>query len=305
MTVSRIKLTPEGLECSRVAWGMMRIHQDVDSQDPKELLRKIEECLEVGVTTFDQADIYGDYTCEALLGAALAERPSVREKIQLVSKCGCMLISHNRPAHRVKHYDTSCQHMIASAEYSLRNLQTDYLDLFLIHRPDPLMDADEVAEALTMLRTSGKIRHCGVSNFLPWQFDLLQSRLDFPLVTNQVQLSVLQNAAMHDGTLDQCQRLRIVPMAWSPLGGNALFFSEEEKERRVRRVLQAISEELGAAGIDQVALAWVLQHPSRPLPVLGTNRISRIHSLADAEKLTLTRQQWFAIWEASAGHPVS
>jgi predicted oxidoreductase len=283
---------------------MMRIHQDVNSQNPRELLRKIEECLEVGVTTFDQADIYGDYTCEALLGAALAERPNLREQIQLISKCGCMLISHNRSEHRVKHYDTSRRHLIASAEDSLRNLHTDYLDLFLIHRPDPLLDADEVAEALTALRAAGKVRHCGVSNFLPWQFDLLQSRLDFPLVTNQIQVSVLHMNALHDGSLDQCQRQRIVPMAWSPLGGNALFFSEEERVVRVRQVLQTISEELGAAGIDQVALAWVLQHPSRPLPVLGTNRISRIHSLADAEKLTLTRQQWFAIWEASAGHPV-
>jgi predicted oxidoreductase len=166
------------------------------------------------------------------------------------------------------------------------------------------MDADEVAEAMTILRSAGKILYCGVSNFLPRQFDLLQSRLDFPLVTNQVQISVLRIEALHDGTLDQCQRHRLAPMAWSPVGGNALFYGNGEREIRVRKTLQTIAEELGAAGIDQVALAWVLNHPSRPLPVLGTNRISRIHSLAEAEKITLTRQQWFAIWEAAAGHPV-
>lgn len=304
MTVSRIKLAQEGPEFSRLAWGMMRLHQDVDSQEPKELLRKLEECLEVGITTFDQADIYGNYTGEALLGAALAESPGLRERIQLISKCGCMLISPHRPENRVKHYDTSREHIIASVENSLRHLHTDRLDLFLIHRPDPLMEADEVASALTSLRSAGKILHVGVSNFLPRQFDLLQSRLDFPLVTNQVQASVLEIKALHDGTLDQCQHYRITPMAWSPIGGNALFFGNGETEIRVRQALQAMAEEMGAAGIDQVALAWVLRHPSRPLPVLGTNRISRIHSLAEAEKLTLTRQQWFTLWEAAAGHPV-
>lgn len=303
MMISRIKLSQQGPEFSRLAWGMMRLDQDVDSQEPKELLKKLEECLEVGITTFDQADIYGNYTSEALLGAALAERPSLRDHIQLISKCGCMLVSHNRPENRVKHYDTSREHIIASVENSLCNLHTDRLDLFLIHRPDPLMDADEVAEAMTALKSAGKVLHCGVSNFLPWQFDLLQSRLDFPLVTNQVQVSVLRIEALHDGTLDQCQRYRIASMAWSPVGGNALFYGHGEREIRVRQALQTVAKELGATGIDQVALAWVLHHPSRPLPVLGTNRINRIHSLAKAEKLTLTRQQWFAIWEAAAGHP--
>ncbi len=304
MTVPRIHLHPDGPAFSRVAWGAMRINQDVDSQNPRELLRKIEECLEVGVTTFDHADIYGDYNCEALFGAALAEKPTLRPGIELVSKCGIMPVSRQRPERRVAHYNTGRRHIIDSTEASLKNLRTDYLDLLLIHRPDALMDADETAEALNRLRADGKIRHYGVSNFSPWQFDLLQSRLDQPLVTNQVEVSVLRMDALHDGTLDQCQRLRVSPMAWSPLGGNALFMGEDERSRRLRDTLGSVANELGAQGIDQVALAWVLRHPSRPLPVLGTNRIARIRTLAAAIGLRLDRQQWYAIWEASAGHRV-
>ncbi|MDX1655572.1 MAG: aldo/keto reductase [Candidatus Competibacteraceae bacterium] len=304
-TVSRIQLGPEGPQFSRLVWGTMRINQDVDSQNPRDLLGKIEECLAVGVTTFDHADIYGDHSCEALFGNALAEKPQLRQHIQLISKCGIMPISDNRPGRWVKHYDTSAGHIIGSVETSLRNLRTDYLDLLLIHRPDPLMDAEETAGALTRLRAEGKIRHYGVSNFSPWQFDLLQSRLDAPLVTNQVELSVLNPITLHNGILDQCQRLGIRPMAWSPLGGNALFFGDDQRVERVRQILKRVAGELGVQGIDQVALAWVLRHPARPLPVLGTNRIARIHTLAQAENLAMDRQQWFAILEAAMGHPVA
>jgi predicted oxidoreductase len=272
--------------------------------DTGAILDFIHQCLDLGITTFDHADIYGSYTCETLFGQALAAEPALRDRIELVTKCGIQLVSPNRPDTRVHHYDTSRDHIIASAERSLRNLRTDYLDLLLIHRPDPLMDADEVAAALTALRAAGKARHVGVSNFMPWQFELLQSRLDFPLATNQIELSVLYLEPLHDGTLDQLQRLRVAPMAWSPVAGGRLFDEGDERAARVRGALAAVGRELGAS-VDQAALAWLMRHPSRPLPVMGTGKIERLREAVAAEALTLDRQQWFAVWEASAGREVA
>lgn len=301
MTVSRIRLTEE-LEGSRLVAGVWRLREW--GMDTAALLDFIHGCLDLGITTFDNADIYGGYTCEALFGAALAAEPGLRDRLELVTKCGIQLVSANRPANRVHHYDTGRDYLIAAAENSLRELNTDRLDLLLIHRPDPLLDADEVAAAFAALRAAGKVRAFGVSNFLPWQFHLLQSRLDFPLATNQIELSVLALEPLHDGTLDQAQRLRLPPMAWSPLAGGRLFDPGNERAARVRRALEAVGRELGGAGVDQVALAWLLRHPARVLPVLGTGKLERVRAAAAAEGLTLDRQQWFAIWEASAGRDV-
>ena len=302
MTVSRIRLTDSGPEFSRLVAGVGRLVEW--GMDTRGLLNFIHGCLDLGITTFDNADIYGGYTCEGLFGAALAAEPGLRDRLELVTKCGIQLVTGNRPGNRVHHYDTSRDHIIAAAENSLSQLQTDRLDLLLIHRPDPLLDADEVAEAFGALWAAGKVRHFGVSNFLPWQFDLLQSRLDFPLVTNQIELSALHLAPLHDGTLDQAQRLRVPPMAWSPLAGGRLFDAQDEKARRVRAALEGVGRELGGAAVDQVALAWLLRHPARVLPVLGSGRVERIHAAAMVEGLRLDRQQWFAIWEASAGREV-
>jgi predicted oxidoreductase len=302
MTVSRIQLTGSGPEFSRLVAGVWRLGEW--GMDTRALLGFIHGCLDLGITTFDNADIYGGYTCEGLFGAALAAEPGLRDRLELVTKCGIQLVTGNRPDNRVHHYDTSRAHIVAAAENSLRELNTDRLDLLLIHRPDPLLDADEVAEAFGALWAAGKARHFGVSNFLPWQFDLLQSRLDFPLVTNQIELSVLYLDPLHDGTLDQAQRLRVPPMAWSPLAGGRLFDAHDERAGRVRAALERVGQELGGAAVDQVALAWLLRHPARVLPVLGSGRVERIHAAALAEGLRLDRQQWFAIWEASAGREV-
>ncbi|MBL7201708.1 MAG: aldo/keto reductase, partial [Anaerolineae bacterium] len=188
-----------------------------------------------------------------------------------------------------------------SVEGSLSKLKTDRIDILLIHRPDPLMDADEVAEAFTELRQSGKVLHFGVSNFTPSQFKLLASRLSFPLVTNEVQFSVMHLDAWADGTLDLCQRLRISPMAWSPLGGGRLFREDTEQTQRLRKEMKEIGEELGDASIDQVALAWILRHPSKVIPILGTGAIERVRSAVKAEQLELSREQYFRIWTASTG----
>jgi predicted oxidoreductase len=302
MGVPFIQLSEAGPQVSRLALGLWRL-MDWDLGEGG-VLGLIHAALDLGMTTFDHADIYGDYQCEESFGRALALEPGLRQRLQLVTKCGIRLVSRRRPAHRLKHYDTGRGHILASVENSLRALHSDYVDLLLIHRPDPLMDADEVAEAFSELRRSGRVLHFGVSNFAPWQFDLLASRLDFPLVTNQVQISVLEMEALHDGTLDHCQRLRISPMAWSPLGGGRLFSGDEEQAVRVRQALRAVGEELGGASIDQVALAWILRHPARVVPVLGTGNLQHLRRSAASVELAFSREQWFSIWTASAGREV-
>ena len=302
MTVSQIYMAAEGPQVSRLALGLWRLASWGLSDG--ELLDLIHTAMDLGITTFDHADIYGDYTCEALFGRALALEPSLRARMQLVTKCGIKLVSANRPTHVIQHYDTSKAHIVASAENSLRMLKTDHLDLLLIHRPDPLMDPDEVAEAFTMLRHSGKVLHFGVSNFTPSQFELLASRLELTLATNQVELSVQNMEVLHDGTVDQCLRLGISPMAWSPLGGGGLFRADTEQTERLRQALSAVGEALGGASVDQVALAWILAHPACIVPVLGTGKLERLQKAAQAEALALSREQWFSIWRASTGTDV-
>jgi predicted oxidoreductase len=262
-------------------------------------LRWVEQCLELGVTSFDHADIYGGYTVEALFGQALALAPRLREHMQLVGKCGIALVGPARPQHRIKHYDTSAAHLMASVENSLRALHTDRLDLLLIHRPDPLMDADEVARCIEALRASGKVLHFGVSNFTPGQFELLASRT--PLATNQIELHPLHLAPLTDGTLDQLQRLRVRPMVWSPLSGGALLTGGDERSRRVQAALAELAQRHGAtpAGI---AFAWLLRHPSRPLPVAGSRRIEALQEAVAALTIRLDAQEWTQIWQSATGH---
>jgi len=302
MTVPTLDLAPSGPQVSRLALGLWRLASWGLSDG--EVLDLVHGSIDLGITTFDHADIYGDYAAEELFGRALAQEPLLRHRLQLVTKCGIKVESARRPAHRLKHYDTGREHIVASAENSLRLLNTDHLDLLLIHRPDPLLDADEVAEAFQALRVAGKVLHFGVSNFTPWQFDLLASRLPMPLVTNQVELSLLNMEVLGDGTVDQCQRLGISPMAWSPLAGGRLFHDDDARALRVRRALEDVGRELGGAPAGQVALAWVLRHPARIVPLLGSGKLERIRSAAAAAGLHLSREQWFALWTASAGQEV-
>lgn len=301
-TVSRVKLHADGLEVSRIVPGMMRLNEwDIDDHS---LVGWINECLEMGVTTFDHADIYGGYTNEERFGKALKLDSSLREQLELITKCGIMLVSDNRLNNDIKHYDTSEAHIIASAEHSLKMFDTDYLDVLLIHRPDPLMNGEAIARAFDTLKQAGKVRYFGVSNFTPSQFNMLQSFLDFPLVTNQIECSVRHMKPLQDGTLDQCQERRIAPMAWSPLGGGRIFAPTNDREGYLQQTLQKVGEELDDAALDQVAIAWLLQHPATIIPVLGTGRIERVRSAVEAANLAMTRQQWFRIWQASAGHEV-
>jgi len=302
MTLPTLDLAPSGPQVSRLALGLWRLASWGLADG--ELLDLIHGSLDLGISTFDHADIYGDYAAEEIFGRALALEPSLRHRLQLVTKCGIKAVSSRRPAHRINHYDTGREHIVSSAENSLRLLGTDHLDLLLIHRPDPLLDADEVAEAFQALRGAGKVLHFGVSNFLPWQFDLLASRLPMPLVTNQVELSLLKMEVLGDGTVDQCQRLGISPMAWSPLAGGRLLRGDDAQSLRVRRALQDVGQELGGATADQVALAWILRHPARIVPVVGSGKRDRVQSAAAATRLHLSREQWFTLWTASAGRGV-
>jgi predicted oxidoreductase len=300
--VPQIALSKNGPSCSRLVHGLWRLAGW--NKSASQIRATIDFCLEQGITTFDHADIYGEYTCEQLFGAALAGAAVDRSRIQIVTKCGIKLVSPNRPSHRIKSYDTSCSHILACVDNSLKCLRTDYIDLLLIHRPDPLMDPEEVNKAFVTLRDKGKVRHFGVSNFLPSQFEMLASKLEVPLVTNQIEYSVMQLAAHADGTIDLCQKLGIRPMAWSPLGGGKLFRQDSTQAATLRETLSGIGDSIGGAEIDQVALAWILRHPVQFAVVLGTGDTARIAKAIEALDIPLSREQWFDVWRTSMGRDV-
>lgn len=268
------------------------------------LIDLITASLDAGIHSFDLADIYGGYAGEQAFGDALAASGVQRRNVRLISKAGVCLVSEARPAHRVKHYDNGAAHLRASLDASLQKLRTDHLDLFLVHRPDFLFDADELADTLRGMLQSGKTLHVGVSNFSVSQQRLLAARLP-ELAANQVELSVLRRDPFTDGTLDLCQEQRCIPMAWSPLGGGALFKGDGAHIQSLRSALAEVGEALGGASLDQVALAWLMRHPSGVLPVLGTTDPARVRIAAGAAKLKLDRQQWYRIWQAATGMPIA
>lgn len=296
----RILTREGGVELSRIVAGMWRMTEW--DMTPQARVAFIEECLALGVTSFDHADIYGDYGVESLFGEALRLAPSLRERIELVSKCGIRLISHKHPGHAIQHYDTDAAHIIASTEESLRKLHTDRLDLLLIHRPDPLMDFDEIADAFTRLRQAGKVLHFGVSNFTRHQFEALNRRI--ALSTNQVEFSPMCTAPMFDETFDGLQDLRIAPMVWSPLGGGRLFDPADERAAVLRQTVQEIAERLDKP-FASVVFAWIMQLPSRPVPLTGTRRIAAIADAVVGAGLRLERNDWFRILRAARGHEVA
>ena len=295
MPTPRLTISPNGPEFSRIALGMWRLAGW--NLTPQERLAFVEQALELGITTIDHADIYGS---EAPFGEALALSPALRDKLEIVTKCDIVPIA-GQSATRAPHYNTSREHIVARAEQSLRLLGIDTIDVLLIHRPDPLMDADEVAEAFAQLKQSGKVRHFGVSNFTPGQFELLASRT--PLVTNQVELSPMFLNPLHDGTLDQCQRLRVAPMIWSALAGGRLFSDDGAQAARLRATLEGLAAEYGVSPT-VIAYAWVLQHPSKPVVITGSRRIEAAREAMAAVSVKLSREQWFAVWTASNGFNV-
>lgn len=264
----------------------------------KEMKNMILLCLENKITTFDHADIYGAYTTEADFGKAFASSKIARDKIQLISKCGIQMVAENRK-NTVKHYEYSKDYIIWSVENSLKNLHTDYLDVLLLHRPSPLMQADEIAEAVLKLKTEGKIIDFGLSNFTSSQTELIRQKTEISY--NQVQFSATNFEPMVDGSLDYMQMHNIRPMSWNPLG--CVFREDIPQTHRLKKLLATLvpKYELGS---DTILLSWILQHPAKVIPIAGTVNVARIQSLMKATELKLDKEDWFAIWTESMGNEV-
>jgi predicted oxidoreductase len=295
--MERINLTSD-VSLSRLIYGMWRIGDDADTST-SHVQAKIESCLSQGITTMDQADIYGGYEAEEILGNAL-KSTDLRDKIEIVTKCDIVAPAGRYSEARVKYYNTSHAHLMVSVEHSLRLMGTDYVDLLLIHRPDPLMDAEETGTALDEIVASGKARSVGVSNFKLHDWTLLQSAMKTPLVTNQIELSLLAHDGFTNGDVAYLQERKVAPMAWSPLGGGSLF-SQDNKD--LLDALKVIGE---ANGVDEtaVAVAWLLAHPARIMPVMGTNSLDRIGKISDALKVKMDRETWFELYTAALGNEV-
>ena len=287
------------VELSPIIAGVMNWGVWDKNLNTNEFTHLINLFIENGITTFDHADIYGGYTTEASFGKALSESKIDRKKIQLITKCGIQYTSENRPNNSIKHYEYSKDYIIWSAENSLKNLQTDYLDVFLLHRPSPLMQADEIAEAVSKLKADGKILSFGVSNFTSSQTELLRQKTDVSF--NQVQFSATHHEAMLDGSFDYMQIHNIKPMAWNPLG--TVFRENTDQTFRLRQLLAKLVEKYHI-GSDIILLAWIMQHPAGISPVAGTVNSGRIQQLMKAKSLVLDKQDWFAIWTESMGNRV-
>lgn len=262
-----------------------------------EMQHMINICIENKITTFDHADIYGNYTTEADFGKAFKQSTVDRNAIQLISKCGIQHV--NGRANSIKHYDYSKEYIIWSVENSLKNLQTDYLDVLLLHRPSPLMVADEIAEAIYQLKREGKIIDFGVSNFTASQTELLRQKTEINY--NQVQFSATHYHAMLDGSFDYMQQHNIIPMSWNPLG--TVFREDIEQTRRLKKLLVQLVDKYHL-GSDTLLLSWILKHPAKVIPVAGTVNIARIQALMKAVELDLDKLDWFAIWTESMGNKV-
>ena len=287
------------IQLSPIVAGVMNWGVWDKNLNTNEFTHLINLFIENGITTFDHADIYGGYTTEASFGKALSESKIDRKKIQLITKCGIQYTSENRPNNTIKHYEYSKDYIIWSAENSLKNLQTDYLDVFLLHRPSPLMQADEIAEAVSKLKADGKILSFGVSNFTPSQTELIRQKTDVSF--NQVQFSATHHEAMLDGSFDYMQVHNIKPMAWNPLG--TIFRENTDQTFRLRQLLAKLVEKYHI-GSDIILLAWIMQHPAGISPVAGTVNSGRIQQLMKAKSLVLDKQDWFAIWTESMGNKV-
>jgi predicted oxidoreductase len=230
----------------------------------------------------------------------------LKSKIEIVTKTDIMLLSQQWPSTRVKHYDTSPAHVRASVDRSLQRIGVDVIDLLLIHRPDPLMDAQALGECLDGLISSGKVRGVGVSNFMPWDVDLLQSRMSNKLQTNQLEVSLLNTAPLINGQMAHAQQHVMPVMAWSPLGGGRLHTQAHTAGTAASRLAPKLQSLAQAAGTDTtaVAIAWLLHHPAQVLPVMGTNQLERIAQFSQAERVPMDRQTWFELYELACGHEV-
>ncbi|UWQ98419.1 aldo/keto reductase [Rhodobacteraceae bacterium S2214] len=295
--MNRVDITKD-LSFSRIVYGMWRL-AEADDTSPAHVQEKIEACLAQGITTMDQADIYGGYEAEEVFGAALKAAPALKDKIEIVTKCDIVAPAGRYADASCKFYDTSAAHVTASVDHSLRLMDVDKIDTLLIHRPDPFMDHHETGATLDALVASGKVRSVGVSNFKLHDWTLLQSAMKTQLVTNQIELSLTANEGFTNGDVAYLQERGVPIMAWSPLGGGALLTSNS--------ATRDLMTEIGSSfGVDAsaVAVAWLLAHPANIMPVMGTNNLNRIKALSDALKVEMTRELWFQLYTAALGNEV-
>ncbi|MGV3520614.1 aldo/keto reductase [Luteitalea sp.] len=300
--MTRTRLAARGPECSRIVYGTWRLL--AASPTTQDINRRLHACLELGITTIDTAEIYGLYEVEKQLGEALALSPGLRDKFEIVTKAGIYVPCAYHPERRTAHYNATGPRLVKSLEKSLRWLGTDHVELFLVHRPDWLTRADDTASGLNALLRDGKIRAAGVSNYSVSQFDLLSACMDQPLVTNQIEFHLLHTAPIDDGTLHQCEGLGVLPMAWSPLAGGRLFDPANPAAVRLATLVTRMAARYPGVTLEQLAYAWILAHPSRPVVVIGTNRLERLQAAAQADHLVLEREDWYALWEAAQGRQI-
>lgn len=289
------------LSLSRLVYGMWRLGDDVDTT-PTHVQHKIEACLEQGITSFDQADIYGGYEAEEILGACLRAAPHLRDQMEIVTKCDIVAPVGRYADARVKYYDTTPAHIETSVDHSLSLMGIEQIDLLLIHRPDPMMDPFQTGPALDALVAAGKVRSIGVSNFKLHDWTLLQSVMTQKLVTNQIELSLSAHEGFTNGDVAFLQERRIAPMAWSPLGGGALM----QETTQTAKLIRAMDQLAKAQNVERaaVAVAWLLAHPAGIIPVLGTNTLSRIKQLSTAFDVEMDRQTWFELYTHAVGAEV-
>lgn len=267
----------------------------------QELLELTQRLIELGITTFDHADIYGNYNCEKLFGNALAIKKELRNEIQIITKCGIKPVSDKFPDRQIGYYDYSFEHIISSVNNSLENFRTDYIDLLLLHRPSPFFNPEEVAKAFSQLKQSGKVLHFGVSNFNPQQYEMLNSYLNDALVTNQVEISPFCLEHFDNGNMDYFLEKRIKPLGWSPLAGGKIIIPKGEKEQRIYNSIKKVADELNVDSIDKIIYSWLLKHPAQIIPIIGSGKISRIKNAVEALNIDMSIEQWFNIYISSVG----
>jgi len=296
--MNKVKLSPT-LEVSNIVHGHWRLQEW--NLTNNELLKRTKQSIDLGITTFDHADIYGNYNCEKLFGDALNLDKGIRNDIQIITKCGIKLVSDKFPSRKLKSYDYSFDHIISSVENSLKNFHTDYIDVLLLHRPSPFFNPEDVAKAFSQLKKQGKVRSFGVSNFNSQQFEMLSTYVEEELITNQVEISPYSLEHFENGNIDYFLTKKIKPMAWSPLGGGHIFNPTNSKGQRLLNTLKEVTNELSIKDIDTLIYSWILNHPSSIIPIVGSGKIDRLKNAVTALDIEIPLELWQKIYVASLG----
>jgi len=296
--MNKVKLSPT-IEVSNIVHGHWRLQEW--NLTNNELLKRTKQSIDLGITTFDHADIYGNYNCEKLFGDALNLDKGIRNDIQIITKCGIKLVSDKFPSRKLKSYDYSFDHIISSVENSLKNFHTDYIDVLLLHRPSPFFNPEDVAKAFSQLKKQGKVRSFGVSNFNSQQFEMLSTYVEEELITNQVEISPYSLEHFENGNIDYFLTKKIKPMAWSPLGGGHIFNPTNSKGQRLLNTLKEVANELSIKDIDTLIYSWILNHPSSIIPIVGSGKIDRLKNAVTALDIEIPSELWQKIYVASLG----